>query len=89
MTETLSARGLQALPLPNPLPFPWEGQMCTLADRPASEHFHDVTTGALPPLQTTARVKQVSCAAAKNFVDEVVGNVDPNKWDREEKCSKQ
>lgn len=43
----------------------------------------------LPPLWTTARVKQVSGAAAKNFLDEILGNVDPNKWNWEEEASEQ
>lgn len=92
MTEVLSAGGVQALPLPSPLPFPWEGQAGASAGRPASEHVPGVTTSAghrsvavcVDHSKSTASL----CAAAENFVGQVLGNVDPDKWGWEEQCSK-
>lgn len=34
-------------------------------------------------------VKMCSWAAAEDSVDDILGHVDPNKWDWAEKCSKQ
>lgn len=34
-------------------------------------------------------VKMYSWAAAKGFVDDILGHVDPNKWDWEEERSEQ